>query len=181
MGKILAPISRKKGIREVSSDESRRKSRHAAEDGGELFKCSGRHCRSCAGGVVADCVAVCCCPCAVLNLLALALIKVPWTVGRRCLGLGKSGSRKLETRGKCRKSECDCVIERDRKSRRAKVAELEPEISSGFIQVDDEHGGSFARLEAEKVWSELYEDGHLGFGRVSFRENQSQSPPSRGN
>jgi hypothetical protein len=48
------------------------------------------------------------------NLLALAVVKVPWMVGRRCLGLGKEkGRRRLERKRKCRRSEIDCVVERD--------------------------------------------------------------------
>jgi hypothetical protein len=149
-------------------------SRHSSfefDDGGDQIECSGKHCQACTAGLVADCVALCCCPCAVVNLLALAFVKVPWMVGRRCLGLGKDkGRQRLERKRKCRRSEIDCVVERDGNGRKtvavaAAVAEEGKlaEIASGLGGEEEER-----MFEAEKVWLELYQVGHLGFGRVSF-------------
>ncbi|XP_059452814.1 uncharacterized protein LOC132183400 [Corylus avellana] len=162
-------VSRTKGTHEGPRAGPTRKSRHSSfDDGGDQIECSGKHCRACTAGLVADCVALCCCPCAVVNLLALAFVKVPWMVGRRCLGLGKEkGRQRLERKRKCRRSEIDCVVERDGNGRKTTaVAEEEgkmAEIASGFGEEEEER-----MFEAEKVWLELYQVGHLGFGRVSF-------------
>lgn len=137
---------------------TRKKSRYDEDD---AVECGDRNrhrrrdsCGSCSAALIADCVALCCCPCAVVNLLTLALVKVPWKIGRRCLGRRK----KAETKRKCGKCE---------------------EYSSGFgIGGAEEDGimeilsafdgGEGEMYAAEKVWLELYEVGRLGFGRVSF-------------
>ena len=170
-------LARKNDTREGSKARPASKNRYAVEDGGgDLIECSGKFCRSCSAGLFADCVAICCCPCAVVNLLALALVKIPWIMGRRCLGLGK---RKLEMRRKCKKkneNEIEFVIERDgtlRKERAAAAAEEEEEeegTTSEFLygREREEEEKASARFEADRVWLELYQVGHLGFGRVSF-------------
>ena len=165
---------------------SSRKSRYSVvEDGsgGDQIECSGKHCKACTAGLIADCVALCCCPCAVVNFLALAFVKVPWMVGRRLwLGFkkkkkGQSQSR-LETKRKCskRSESSGCVVvERDIGNvRRMRVdqEDILPEIASGFCEEEGMESGS-ARFEAERVWLELYQVGHLGFGRVSFTGIQS--------
>ncbi|KAM1075891.1 hypothetical protein PS2_023211 [Malus domestica] len=151
-----------------------RKSRYAADDAvGDRIECTGRYCKSCSGTLIADCVALCCCPCAVVNFLTLAFVKVPWMVGRKCLGLGKKKGQKRENkRRKCKgggssKSGIEWVVERGEEERK------QPEVSrrSGYGEEETECGG--ARLEAERVWLELYQIGHLGFGRVSFTGTQS--------
>ncbi|KAL0450670.1 UNVERIFIED_CONTAM: hypothetical protein Slati_1623400 [Sesamum latifolium] len=81
--------------------------RHAVEeDGGDPVACTGKSCQSCTG-VIADCVAVCCCPCAVVNILALAFFKLPWAVARKCLGGRKKKSRRgmLEGKKECSREE----------------------------------------------------------------------------
>ncbi|GLU11304.1 hypothetical protein SLE2022_280590 [Rubroshorea leprosula] len=128
---------------------------------GDPIDCSGKYCRSCTAGLIADCVAICCCPCAVVNLLTLALVKVPWKMGRRCLGLGKKKRKKQETKRKGRKSEDYGVGDRNGNPRRGGIEEGILEILSGF-------DGEEEMCEVEKVWLDLYEVGQLGFGRVSF-------------
>ncbi|BFG26892.1 hypothetical protein CerSpe_131660 [Prunus speciosa] len=144
-----------------------RKSRYAVDDAGDRIECSGKYCKSCSGALIADCVALCCCPCALLNLLTLAFVKVPWMVGRKCLGLGKSKGQKRKSKRKCSSIDDDddhhhrqCEVEREEEERM-------PEISSDQMECVS------ARLEAERVWLELYQIGHLGFGRVSFSGMQS--------
>lgn len=64
------------------------------------------------------------------------------------------------------------MVERDGNGRKTTaVAEEEgkmAEIASGFGEEEEER-----MFEAEKVWLELYQVGHLGFGRVSFTGIQS--------
>ncbi|GLT33235.1 hypothetical protein SLA2020_078390 [Shorea laevis] len=174
MKENLSRVSRKNGTQESVSSAgtageliARRKSRYTVGadcdgggGGGDSIECSGKYCRSCSAGLIADCVALCCCPCAVVNLLTLALIKVPWKMGRRCLGLGKKKRKKLETKGKCRRSEEFPMGDINGNSKREGVEEGILEILSGL-------DGEEEMYEAEKVWLELYEVGELGFGRVS--------------
>ncbi|XP_042001639.1 uncharacterized protein LOC121751006 [Salvia splendens] len=111
-------------------------SRHSAE---EEVGCTGRSCQSCTAGVIADCVAVCCCPCAVVNIFTLAFVKLPWSVARRCIGRRRERRRRLEE---------------------AMTSEIVVNIGEELL--NDELG---AELKGEEVWLELYELGHLGFGR----------------
>nr|XP_043614271.1 uncharacterized protein LOC122586342 [Erigeron canadensis] len=117
--------------------------------------CSGQSCRSCTAGVIADCVAVCCCPCAVVNIFTLTFLKLPWMIGRKCLGLGNKKKKKLK----------------DQNGVSRKEDGLERKISEGLKEIQelqdekDEYG---ARFEGDKVWLELYKVDHLGFGRVSI-------------
>ncbi|XP_076944815.1 uncharacterized protein LOC143615603 [Bidens hawaiensis] len=126
-------------------------------------KCSGKACQSCTARVIADCVAVCCCPCAVVNFFTLAFLKVPWMMGRRYLSKKKKKKRKLKNEGK------DGISRKDQGENEdlGKVTAVEGK--------DDESGsGKYsARFEAERVWLELYRVDNLGFGRVSFSGIQS--------
>jgi hypothetical protein len=135
--------------------------RFATIDDGEtdLIECSGKYCKSCTTGLIADCVALCCCPCVVLHCFALAFIKAPWIMGRKCLGLGNKNKNKNKS-GCCHKRKCikghqdvDVVLEGNK--------EMDLKITSPMDSVN-------VGFEAEKVWHELYQIGHLDFGRVSF-------------
>ncbi|ERN06678.1 hypothetical protein AMTR_s00058p00201770 [Amborella trichopoda] len=124
----------------------------------ECVKCSGSSCGSCTAGIVVDCVAICCCPCSVIDILFLALVKVPWMVGAKSLRFLK---RKI-----CKRKGDLGMRERELKQRISFSDEISTEVS--------ESGESGERLcpwfEAEKVLMELVDVGHLGFGRVSFKE-----------
>ncbi|KAI3981177.1 hypothetical protein MKX01_016312 [Papaver californicum] len=156
------------------------RSRYPVQDDGVSdlnIECSGQTCKSCTATVVADCVAICCCPCAVVNFLTLTLVKVPFTMGRRCLRLMKKKrlkEKKKETRkgGKGNKDPPPppphgVIIDRVEKGGMELVSiERNIEIPIGNNNVNGEH--FCARVEAERVWLEFYQVGHLGFGRVSF-------------
>ncbi|XP_059639060.1 uncharacterized protein LOC132281366 [Cornus florida] len=151
---------------------SSRKHHHCpVDETGDSIKCSGKCCRSCTAGMVADCVAICCCPFAVVNFLALAFIKAPWMMGRRCLGLGKKKRQGMERKRKCEeRSDSECEEDRYGNCRKGRVEDGTWEILRG-LEVDEEQEDNF---EADRVWLELYQLGHLGFGRVSFTGIQSQ-------
>ncbi|CAL5186229.1 unnamed protein product [Lathyrus oleraceus] len=130
----------------------------------DLIECSGKYCKSCITGLVTDCVALCCCPCIVLHCFALAFIKAPWVMGRKCLGLrskNKNKKKKCCHKKKCKKGlkDVDDVV-------------LEGENENGLnvgwpaSPMDNVHVN--VGFEAEKVWHELYQIGHLDFGRISF-------------
>ncbi|KAL2523329.1 hypothetical protein Fot_27252 [Forsythia ovata] len=145
-------------------NRNRNRNRHAVvdDDGVDPITCTGKSCQSCTAGVIADCVAVCCCPCAVVNLLALAFIKVPWMVGRKCFGMGKK-NRRLEKKRKCERSYSDCCGDTFGISGKGRVnGGTVSEIVSPEEELPDNFSAGF---EAEEI---LYEIGHLGFGRVSF-------------
>ncbi|VVA96060.1 unnamed protein product [Arabis nemorensis] len=152
-------------------------------------KCAGKRCRSSwAAAAIADCVALCCCPCAVVNLLTLALVKVPWMIGRKCIGRGgrnkkrrkkinrddrfhhhhhRRSSETVKSGGCCGGGDGEIddfrfVVERD-----GSLTKEEEEEETASFKGEDETRIS-ARVEAERVWLELYQIGHLGFGRVSF-------------
>lgn len=185
-------------------EENRRHHRHYNHHltHGDEVKCSGKRCRSWAAAAIADCVALCCCPCAIINLLTLTFVKVPWMIGRRCLGGGSGRNKKKKKRrllhrkgrrGKmngedefqhhnnhhCRfetaEEEEKCggdyddhrfVVERD--GSLTKEDEEEGEKPTSFKGDHHDESRISARVEAERVWLELYQIGHLGFGRVSF-------------
>ncbi|XVF58063.1 hypothetical protein PTKIN_Ptkin07bG0032600 [Pterospermum kingtungense] len=148
-----------------------RKNRYAIDEGGDFVECSGKYCKSCTAGVIADCVALCCCPCALLNLLTFALVKVPWKIGRKCLGLGEKKKRK------CKKNTISSIsIPHNGNESDGDLGEkVRVEDEGNYMwrfsteEGEEEMGNFSARFEADqKVWLELYQVGHLGFGRVSF-------------
>ncbi|KAK4417777.1 hypothetical protein Salat_2190400 [Sesamum alatum] len=144
--------------------------RHAVEeDGGDPVSCTGKSCQSCTAGVIADCVAVCCCPCAVVNILALAFFKLPWAVARKCLAGRKKKSRRrrmLEGKKECSREDRVGIPEKGRvENGTSEIASSSP---GGRICEDEQNDNFSAEFSAEEVWLELYEVGHLGFGRVSF-------------
>ncbi|XP_043725472.1 uncharacterized protein LOC122672028 [Telopea speciosissima] len=175
MGENPDRFSRKNRSTEGSNGGDTR-NRHLVDDGaGDVIKCSGKYCRSCTASFMADCVAICCCPCAVVSFLALAFVKVPWMMGRRCLGLEKKKKKGHESEGKERREgkERDGLIERNENLRKERAME---EGKCQF-QTDDEteqKENFCAGIEAESVWMELYQLGHLGFGRVSFSETKER-------
>ncbi|CAH8315853.1 unnamed protein product [Eruca vesicaria subsp. sativa] len=164
-------------------EEESRRQRHAHVDEG---RCSGKRCRSWAAAAIADCVALCCCPCAIINFLTLTFVKVPWMIGRRCLGRSRKkkknknkNKRRLHKRPRRGKINVETaegdddddhhhryVVERD-----GSLTKEEEEEKTTSVRGDEESRTS-ARIEAERVWLELYQIGHLGFGRVSFTEIQ---------
>ncbi|KAJ8531072.1 hypothetical protein K7X08_025803 [Anisodus acutangulus] len=143
--------------------------RHAVldddEDNGDPIECSGKSCKACTGGLIADCVAVCCCPCAVVNILALAFLKIPWLVGRKCLRMAKKKKKKDDKSNYCYST--DRVDSVEGEGEEEVEVEISGIVTSNFGQ--EELKDSFrARIDAEEVWLELYQVGHMGFGRVSF-------------
>ncbi|CAI9752639.1 unnamed protein product [Fraxinus pennsylvanica] len=126
------------------------------DDGVDKTTCTGKSCQSCTAGVIADCVAVCCCPCAVVNLLALAFIKVPWMVGRKCFIMAKKNRRLKE---KSERSYSDCCGDTFGISGKGRInGGTVLEIVSPEEELPDNFSAGF---EAEEFF-------HLGFGRVSF-------------
>ncbi|XP_010496301.1 PREDICTED: uncharacterized protein LOC104773396 [Camelina sativa] len=172
--------------RKLEQSESHCNSQGGGDEEPRSARCSRKRCRSWAAAGIADCVALCCCPCAVVNLLTLAFVKVPWMIGRKCIGRSKKKGRNRDDRlheqqqqkrrsaemvsggGCCGGGDDDhrFVVERD-----GSLTKEEEEERRG-ASLEEETRIS-ARVEAERVWLELYQIGHLGFGRVSFTGIQS--------
>ncbi|KAK4367452.1 hypothetical protein RND71_011244 [Anisodus tanguticus] len=159
--------------------------RHVAaidDDDGDPIECTGKSCKSCTGGVVADCVALCCCPCAVIDILALTFLKIPYMMGRKYLGKGK---KKLSSKKSQKKKEImeksysyrDCVTyELDSIDGRISTRSVKDERTKlGIVIGEEDNNVISASFDVEQLWLELYEQGgHLGFGRVSFTGIPSQ-------
>lgn len=168
--------SRQQGTHEEFSGGPTRRKRYTVDESGDLIECSGKHCQSCAAVLIADCVAICCCPCALVNFFALAFVKFPWMMGRRCFGRLKARKKKKkklkEMKRNCKEISNDHHHDqeagRDGKFwRNERTEEGFSEITSGFGEEDQDMVAAGVS-EAERVWLELYQIGHLGFGRVSF-------------
>ncbi|KAL6994349.1 hypothetical protein U1Q18_012455 [Sarracenia purpurea var. burkii] len=177
MDEVVPPrVPREDGSHDASRTRGpgRKNHRIPADEISDLIGCSGKNCRSCTAGLIADCVAVCCCPCAVVSFFALVFLKAPWMMGRRCLGLGKKKRRRLEKKRKCERIEGDGGVGIDGNSRKRGVEVGTLEMTTGSEGEEEQQNNLSARFEAERVWFELYQLGHLGFGRVSFTGIQSQ-------
>ncbi|KAL6497536.1 hypothetical protein OROHE_027165 [Orobanche hederae] len=144
----------------------RRVRRHVEEENGEAVDlagaCTGRSCRSCTAGAIADCVAVCCCPCAVVSLLALAFVKLPWAVARKCLwGRRKRNRRRrLEEKRKCTEGGGGGISGSGR---------AEEETTSDSVLTGDLTSGvSNDRFSAEIKMGELDFWSEVGVGQLCF-------------
>lgn len=137
----------------IQRNKKGKKHHETVVDEGDPIKCSGKKCRSCSGGVIADCVAVCCCPCAVVNILALAFLKIPWMVGRKCLQMVKNNKeRRKHDKSHYFYSTTD------------RVDSVEGIVMTCSFS-KEELKDSF---DVEDVWLDLCQVDHMGFGRVSF-------------
>lgn len=166
--------------------------RHVAAvvDDGDVdpIECTGKSCKSCTAGVVADCVALCCCPCAVIDILALAFFRIPWIMGRKYLGKSKKSEKKKKKKEEEEMEKSysyrDCVTyELDSIDGRISTRSVKDEEivtgngkkSLGIVIGEEDKNNISAKFDVEQFWLDLYEQvGHLGFGRVSYTGIPSQ-------
>ncbi|KAG0491175.1 hypothetical protein HPP92_008038 [Vanilla planifolia] len=148
--------------------EARRRVREGVAGGDkdvdESARRTERSCHSCAADAVADTIAVCCCPCAVVSQLFLAVLKVPSALGSRCLQIARrrGGALKKDGGGKNGESGTISVGESREKKADLRVESL-VEISSAWNEAEE-----------ERAWKEMYLAGHWGFGRVSVSVSISE-------
>ncbi|XP_042445008.1 uncharacterized protein LOC122029933 isoform X1 [Zingiber officinale] len=129
--------------------------------GNDHVECPGESCCSCTALAIGDCVALGCCPFAVVNVLALTLVKLPWVASRRCLA---SLRRRRASMRRRRVADVGGAEEKMREAAMVRAAGR----SSGEWR-EDEGGTPPGLMETEDgVWLELYQVGNWGFGRVSF-------------
>ncbi|CAA0833750.1 Unknown protein [Striga hermonthica] len=127
------------------------------EDAGDpAVGCTGKSFQSCTAGVIADCVAVCCCPCAVVNILALAFVKLPWAVARRCIGGGRKRRRRRRLEGE--RKWCEEGRDVICGDGMAGFETTSDRVLSGVVVIEEGLNDRFSAKGA--VW--------LEFGRVSF-------------
>lgn len=160
--------------------------------------CTAQTCRSCVAVTLADAIALGCCPCAVVSLLGLAFVKAPLALARRCLQRlrRRRGELRHKTRvrdvdgpaakAKCRRSSdaggggrghgaMEALDAADAASKAAwwgLEADARGEAAMRAARASNSSSAS-GRLDAEKVWMEMYRAGHWGFGRLSI----SVTPP----
>jgi hypothetical protein len=127
---------------------------------------------------IADCVALGCCPCAVVSMLALALVKAPLVVGRRCVGRLRRRRRFILHKKRVRDVAASAAAatttitaaacDRDKGAKKTEA----PPPGAGRTAAADATTAASApspgQAEAELAWlDEMYRVGHWGFGRVS--------------
>jgi len=112
-----------------------------------------------AGGATAECAAVCCCPCALVNLAVLALVKLP-------AGLCKKAVKKMKRKRKGRSNRAQgkgsCKEETN--------LELESSVSSsqsGMLSTGNENGlvMDHVSISNEEFWEEVTGKSYVGFWR----------------
>ncbi|EMS60396.1 hypothetical protein TRIUR3_25065 [Triticum urartu] len=152
---------------------------------------AGQSCGTCGASAVANCVALCCCPCAVVSCFTLALVKAPYMAGRRWVRRAKT--RRI-SRGVLRKT-------RRVRSLDAQLYQVEGLGGGGTAAQasKEEDWGGLGRAAAsgwwentndvnllgdgrmrvsvtEKAWMEMYDVGLWGFGRLSFSLARDAAP-----
>ena len=154
--------------------------------------CTAQMCRSCVAVTLADAIALGCCPCAVVSLLGLAFVKAPLAVARRCLRRLRRRHGELRHKKRVRdmdpaaKPKCRAaaaagggrghghgaleVLDADAAAKGGRGLDLEADARGEAAA----RASSSGRLDAEKVWMEMYRVGHWGFGRLSI----SVTPPT---
>uniref|UniRef100_A0A0E0JLK5 Uncharacterized protein n=1 Tax=Oryza punctata TaxID=4537 RepID=A0A0E0JLK5_ORYPU len=163
---------------------------------------AAQSCGTCGASAVASCVALCCCPCAVVGCLTLALVKAPYVAGRRCVARLASGKRRRMIRpggrpcATPRKTNRVWDLDDDQLQEwrhaggaaqtERKEDRREPGRTGGasaappgdasvdaISAVGEGSGRVRPRVDAaEKTWVEIYQLGHWGFGRLSFSQPQ---------
>ncbi|OEL33102.1 hypothetical protein BAE44_0005879 [Dichanthelium oligosanthes] len=156
--------------------------------------CTAQTCRSCVAVTLADVIALGCCPCAVVSLLGLAFVKAPLAVARRCLRRlrRRQGERRHKKRVRdmdpAAKAKCRATggggrghghsaleaLDADAGAKCARGLEADARGGEAATRVARASNSSSGRLDAEKVWMEMYRVGHWGFGRLSI----SMTPPT---
>jgi hypothetical protein len=132
---------------------------------------AGWRCRSCAAAAIADCVALGCCPCAVVALLALALVRAPLAVGRRLRMRRRSALRRKRVRDVAAK-----VAPRAAPGAGSGTTPLDPAAAATPVRQQQQQTQTQAEVE-ELAWlDEMYRVGHWGFGRVSFSGSAGKTP-----
>ncbi|XP_065009044.1 uncharacterized protein LOC135639174 [Musa acuminata AAA Group] len=134
-------------------------------------ECSGNSCRSCTAVLVANCIALGCCPCAVVNMLTLTLVKVPWMVSRRWW-------QSLKRRGASQRRRVADVATVGREGTSSETKRNYKWNEEGVVGERKGHSGRGSLPSSlganDGVWEELYRVGNWGFGRVSFSGTQRE-------
>ncbi|CAL4948322.1 unnamed protein product [Urochloa decumbens] len=165
-------------------------------------ECTAQTCRSCVAVTLADVIALGCCPCAVVSVLGLAFVKAPLAVARRCLRRlrrrhgelrHKKRVRDMDPAAKANKCRAvatggggghvhgalealevlDAAAAAAAAAKGARGSEADAHGEEAAARAARVSNSSSGRLDAEKVWMEMYRVGQWGFGRLSV----SMTPP----
>ncbi|GLJ16804.1 hypothetical protein SUGI_0289560 [Cryptomeria japonica] len=125
---------------------------------------------NCVASFAADCTAVCCCPCAILHIFILAFVKAPSVFARKALRFVKKkarSKRKLDQK----KAAIDDDSEDDNREKSRYYTppwscRESPERRSAL------DGSLSPKLDNQKIWSEFYAAGRMGFGGFPFEWNK---------
>ncbi|XP_072951740.1 uncharacterized protein [Typha angustifolia] len=115
----------------------------------------GRRLAEIAGGTAADCTAVCCCcPCAVVDLVVLAVVRLPAGICRRAMRArrkkrktaeaAKGGGDEAEVDEGVRLHEAVARVSGEARLTRAELYEMEKEMRAKF------HGAGFWRSSSQR-------------------------------
>ncbi|GLJ16805.1 hypothetical protein SUGI_0289570 [Cryptomeria japonica] len=117
---------------------------------------------NCVASFAADCTAVCCCPCALLHIFILAFVKAPSLCARKAFRFVKKKSRSERKLDQKKKTNDDDRGDDDREKSRYYSppwsCRESPERRSAL------DGSLSPRLDNQKIWSEFYAAGRMGFG-----------------
>lgn len=129
-----------------------------------------------AGGTAADCAAVCCCPCVLLPLATLALVKLPAGLCKKTVKkIGRKIGAKKRSHGKPAKVKEETLWEDS-----SMDSSWDEMLGSGderslvnlqivFARISTEQNST--RISTEQCWEEVTGKSYIGFWRnYSFKE-----------
>ncbi|XP_062179747.1 uncharacterized protein LOC133884375 [Phragmites australis] len=169
----IGTSSRRKCLVTVTMSSPARPYRFPAlpEEDEQATRCTRQSCRTCGASAVASCVALCCCPCAVVSCLTLSLVKAPYVAGRRCAV--RLARRRLRKARRVRDLDDDGRLKGELGAFAAVLPQRSKEWgelpgAAAFVAEGRARAPSSRTDAAEKVWAEMYQVGLWGFGRLSF-------------
>ncbi|KAJ3695300.1 hypothetical protein LUZ60_000677 [Juncus effusus] len=144
------------------------------------LECSTQSCRTCSAFAVADCIALCCCPCSVINMLTFSFVKAPYLISRRMLKTIKKKKGLLHRRSNSdiEESDGEIVVDYNVKGFERKSKDWNGELDKGIWGISlgeykniNSSGRLSTKIDPDKIWMDMYQVGQWGFGRVSFSTN----------
>ncbi|GLJ16806.1 hypothetical protein SUGI_0289580 [Cryptomeria japonica] len=124
--------------------------------------CRARQACNCAASFAADCAAICCCPCVLLNLVILAFVRIPCAFAARAVRYAKKKARINTNSNHKERDDDDGGGDEMREKRNYYTPPwsciVSPQTSSPLQR------SLSSKLDTDTPWAELYAAGHLGFG-----------------
>lgn len=156
------PFHKVERLQKPETESSKRKSRRSDGAG---KRCDYASDCNCAASFAGDCAAVCCCPCVIVHLLILALVKLPFAIARKAFFRAKKMGP-LNKKSDNRKKNTDENDDDDEKSENSRVLSPPWCYRESPQMTEAPQGLRSPKFDYHKLWSELYASGHMGFGGV---------------